>query len=61
MAETPAPLPRALKRVPKPEVEVSPALSLFARPGDGSIRTRRVAIMVADGVAGVAARTLHAA
>jgi catalase len=24
-------------------------LSLFARPGDGSIRTRRVAILVADG------------
>ena len=34
----------------------SPALSLFARPGDGSIRTRRVAILVADGVDGDAAR-----
>jgi catalase len=31
---------------------VSPALSLFARPGDGSIRTRRVAILVADGCDG---------
>ena len=30
----------------------SPALSLFARPGDGSIRTRRVAILVADGCDG---------
>ena len=36
----------------KPEVSVSPALSLFARPGDGSIRTRRVAILVADGCDG---------
>jgi len=27
-------------------------LSLFARPGDGSIRTRRVAIVVADGCEG---------
>ena len=35
-----------------PEVTTSPALSLFARPGDGSIRARRVAILVADGVDG---------
>jgi len=51
-------LPRALKNV-KPEVEISPALSLFALPGDGSIRTRKVAILVADGVDGEAARALH--
>jgi len=57
----PAPLPRALKRPPKPEVERSPALSLFARPGDGSIRTRRIAILVADGIDGVAAAALHQA
>jgi catalase len=56
----PEPLPRALKTAPKPEVDASPALSLFARPGDGSIRTRRVAILVADGVDGAAARALHA-
>jgi len=56
----PDPLPRALKKAPKPEVEKSPALSLFARPGDGSIRTRRVAILVADGVDGTVARALHA-
>jgi catalase len=59
--EMPEPLPRALKRPPKPEVERSPALSLFARPGDGSIRTRRVAILVADGVDGAAATALHEA
>ena len=35
-----------------PEVTESPALSLFARPGDGGIRARRVAILVADGVDG---------
>jgi catalase len=58
--EMPKPLPKVLKSVPRPEVEVSPALSLFARPGDGSIRTRRIAILVADGVDGEAARTLHA-
>ena len=37
-----------------------PALSLFARPGDGNIATRRVAIFVADGCDGVAATALHA-
>jgi catalase len=61
MAETPAPLPRALKRVTRPEIETSPALSLFAHPGEIGIRTRRVAILVAHGVAGEAAQTLHAA
>ena len=47
--EMPAPMPKVLTREVTPEVSVSPALSLFARPGDGSIRTRRVAILVADG------------
>jgi catalase len=44
------PMVKALARPPKPEVSASPALSLFARPGDGSLTTRRVAILVADGV-----------
>jgi len=56
----PEPLPRALARTPRPEVTESPALSLFARPGDGKIQTRRIAILVADGVQGEAAKTLHA-
>jgi catalase len=56
----PKPLPRALKRPPEPEVTESPALSLFALPGNGSIQTRRIAILVANGVDGEAARTLHA-
>ncbi|HVZ36021.1 MAG TPA: catalase, partial [Polyangiaceae bacterium] len=42
----PKPLPRALKRPPEPEVTESPALSLFALPGNGSIATRRIAILV---------------
>ena len=57
--EVPEPLPRAIKRPPRPEIDRSPPLSLFARPGDGSIRTRRVAIFVADGVDGAAAQALH--
>ena len=57
--DMPKPMPKALKSVQKPEVEVSPALSLFARPGDGSIRTRRIALLVADGVDGETARALH--
>ncbi|HEY3499841.1 MAG TPA: catalase [Polyangiaceae bacterium] len=54
----PKPLPRALKNPARPEVERSPALSLLARPGDGSIRTRQVAVLVAHGVADEA-RALH--
>ncbi len=59
--EMPDPMPRAMKRPAPPEVERSPALSLFARPGDGGIRTRRIAILVADGVDGAAATQLHEA
>jgi catalase len=58
--EMPKPMPKALRNAPKPEVERSPALSLFARPGNGSIATRRIAIFVADGVDGEAAEALHA-
>ena len=47
--EMPAPMPKALEAAVSPEVTTSPALSLFTRPGDGSIRTRRVAVLVADG------------
>jgi catalase len=52
--EMPAPMPKVLTRDVTPEVSVSPALSLFTRPGDGSIKTRRVAILVADGCDGEA-------
>jgi catalase len=59
MEALPEPLPRALRRTPKPEVTTSPALSLFARPGNAGVRTRRVAILVADGVDGQAAMGIH--
>ncbi|MBA4143744.1 MAG: catalase [Nitrosospira sp.] len=52
--------PKALQKQVTPEVEVSPALSLFALPGDRSIRTRKIAILVADGVDGASARAIHA-
>jgi len=52
--EMPAPMPKVQTRDITPEVTASKALSLFARPGDGSIRTRRIAILVADGCNGAA-------
>jgi catalase len=52
MKSLPEPLPRALPKPAKPEVTQSPALSLMARPGDGSILGRKIAILVADGVQG---------
>jgi len=55
--DVPAALPRAMQTPPPAEVDVSPPLSLMARPGDGGIRTRKVAILIAEGVdaAGVTA------
>jgi catalase len=58
--EVPQAMPRAVQRAVRPEVKESPALSLFARPGDGGIRTRRIAIFAADGVDGDAVKALHA-
>ncbi len=48
--ELPKPLPAVVPAKGKPEVAVSPALSLLARPGDGRILARRIALLVADGV-----------
>ncbi len=50
MPELPPPLPKAASETPEPEVRESEFLSLLARPGSGGIRTRKVAIVVADGV-----------
>jgi catalase len=50
MDPMPAPLARALARPERAEVTQSPALSLMARPGDGSPKGRKVAILVAPGV-----------
>jgi catalase len=59
--ELPPPLPRAMENPAQAEVATSPALSLKARPGDGSIRTRKIAILVADGVEGESVAQLQAA
>ncbi|WP_300456665.1 catalase [Acidovorax sp.] len=56
----PAPMPKAIAEAPTPEVDVSDALSLMARPGDGSIAGRKIALLVADGVAGESVMQLHA-
>ena len=49
-------VPPAMPRVPAhpaaPEVTTSAALSVTRQSGDGGIRSRRVAILVADGVDG---------
>jgi catalase len=59
--ELPAPQPAVMPRQRKPEVSKSPALSLFARPGEVGIATRKIAILVADGVAGESLARLHTA
>ncbi|HKU44663.1 MAG TPA: catalase [Polyangiales bacterium] len=61
MTELPEPLPKVLRRTPKPEVERSDALSLLVRPGEEGIKTRHVAILVADGVDDQAALAMHRA
>ena len=48
--ELPEPMPRAAKKAAKAEIGESPALSLKALPGSGDIATRRIAVLVADGV-----------
>ena len=57
----PPALPRALENPAAPEVTASPALSLTALPGAGGIRTRRIAILVANGVQGRPVAALQAA
>jgi catalase len=57
----PAPMPRAAEKPQAPEVATSPALSLTARPGDGGIRTRKIALLAADGVEGASLQALQAA
>ena len=59
--DVPPALPKALEHPTPPEVTKSPALSLTARPGDGGIRTRRIAILVANGVEGKSIKVLQAA
>lgn len=58
--EVPEAMPLA-SHLPKAEYSDSPALSLFSRPGDGSIRTRHIAILVSDGIEGESVRSVYAA
>ena len=58
--DMPEPLPLAIEPA-EPEVTESPSLSLFARPGDGSIAGRKVAILVAAGVDGDGVMAVHEA
>ena len=60
MAVPPA-MPKALANPAPPEVTTSTALSLTALPGSGGIRSRSVAILVADGVDGKSIATAQAA
>ena len=50
MTDLPEPMPKVLQKDVTPEITKSPALSLFSRPGDGTLHGRRVALLVADGV-----------
>ena len=59
--DLPDPLPRVLETPATPEVTSSPALSLTALPGDAGVRTRKVAILVANGVAEDSLKALHVA
>ena len=59
--EVPAPQPRVLENPAAPEVKSSPALSLMARPGEGGVKTRHVALLVADGIDATSLRAVHAA
>lgn len=57
--DLPEALPRVLETPIEPEVTQSPALSLTALPGDVGVRTRKVAILIADGVESVSIKAIH--
>ena len=59
--ELPAAQQRVLERPAKPEVESSAALSLFHRPGELGVKTRHVALLIADGIDAESLRAMHAA
>ncbi len=50
--ELPDPMPRAATAPARLEIESAPSLSLTALPGEPGIKTRRIAILVADGMTG---------
>ena len=58
MKQLPEAMPKASEKKVKPEVTKSPALSLMARRGDGGVKAKRIAVLIADGVDGAALRSL---
>lgn len=58
--DVPPPLPLVGPPM-KPEVTISPSLSLFARPGDGGVTTRKIAVLIAAGVDGEGVSKVQAA
>ncbi|MDP3715107.1 MAG: catalase, partial [Burkholderiales bacterium] len=54
-------MPKALAKAPTPEVKTSAALSLTALPGECGIRTRQIAMLVADGVHLASLAEIHTA
>ena len=59
--EVPDAMPKALTDPQSPEVNVSPALSLMALPGECGIRTRQIAVLVDNGVHHASLVELHGA
>jgi catalase len=56
----PPAMPRAIAKVPKAEITSAPSLSILSHPGDGNIRSRKIAILVANGSDVKAAQRIHA-
>ncbi|MES2325481.1 MAG: catalase [Pseudomonadota bacterium] len=56
--EVPKPQPMATT-LPLPAYPASPALSLLTRPGGTGIRTRKVAVLVGNGIDGAMVRTVY--
>ena len=61
MEALPEAMPPALADPAKPEITKSPLLSLMARPGDGTIKARKVALLIAPGVMGESIAQVQAA
>lgn len=61
MSPVPQAMPKVVQTVAKPEIKLSPSLSLMARGPDDSVAARKVAILVANGIAGKDAIAVHAA
>ena len=61
MQSLPEAMTPALADPAKPEITKSPLLSLMARPGDGTIKARKVALLIAPGVMGESIAQVQAA